>query len=98
MVRDFNSFYGSDVHDILAWHKLCRAVGICPLPEDIRECRKVRRSSSFPLLRPLHPVICRMRESHIATVKDEYRSRKFRTILADKEGPGSKTEGQGDAC
>jgi hypothetical protein len=98
MVRDFNSFYGSDVHDILAWHKLCRAVGICPLPEDIRECRKVRRFSSFPLLRQAPLVIGRMRELRIPAVEDEYRPRKLGTLLADKEAPKSKTESQGNTC
>lgn len=39
----FNDTYGTDVNDLNAWHNLCRAVRIDPLPEDIESCREVSR-------------------------------------------------------
>ena len=46
MVHQFNSLYGTNVNDIESWQKLCLALDIVPLPQGIKQCRKVR------LLRP----------------------------------------------
>ncbi|KAI1905671.1 hypothetical protein LOZ12_001707 [Ophidiomyces ophidiicola] len=40
MVVKFNNTYGTDVHDINCWHKLCLAVDIDPIPYTIKECKK----------------------------------------------------------
>ena len=42
MVHQFNSLYGKDVNDIESWQKLCLALDIVPLPQGIKQCRKVR--------------------------------------------------------
>lgn len=44
MVHDFNNLYGTDVNDIESWQKLCLALNITPLPQDIAGCRKVSPS------------------------------------------------------
>lgn len=43
IAETFNDTYGKDVNDLSAWHNLCRAVRIDPLPEDIQSCREVSR-------------------------------------------------------
>ncbi|KAH7377615.1 hypothetical protein BKA66DRAFT_422029 [Pyrenochaeta sp. MPI-SDFR-AT-0127] len=40
MVHTFNTLYGTDADDIDAWHKLCVALDISPLPVNLQECRK----------------------------------------------------------
>jgi hypothetical protein len=41
MVLAFNALYGTDVNDIGAWHKLCVALDITPLPSGLKDCRNV---------------------------------------------------------
>jgi hypothetical protein len=41
MVLQFNSMYGTNVHEIENWHTLCIALGIEPLPTTIDDCKKV---------------------------------------------------------
>jgi hypothetical protein len=40
MVLQFNSMYGTDVHNIENWHTLCIALGIEPLPTTIKDCKE----------------------------------------------------------
>jgi hypothetical protein len=39
MKMEFDDLYGSDVHDIKNWHKLCHVLRISPVPDTLRECR-----------------------------------------------------------
>ncbi|KAI0931502.1 hypothetical protein AcW2_000377 [Taiwanofungus camphoratus] len=39
-VLQFNSTYGTDVRDLGAWQRFCKAIGIVPVPEKMEECRK----------------------------------------------------------
>jgi hypothetical protein len=41
LVRQFNSIYGTDLNDMESWRKLCLALEISPLPNDVVEARKV---------------------------------------------------------
>ena len=61
MVHQFNSLYGTDVNDIESWQKLCLALNIVPLPEGIKQCRKVRHSN--PWTRQLALTLCEGRRS-----------------------------------
>jgi hypothetical protein len=49
MKMEFDDLYGSDVHDIKNWHKLCHVLRISPVPDTLRECRAVSHQSSEPL-------------------------------------------------
>ncbi|TCD65133.1 hypothetical protein EIP91_003064 [Steccherinum ochraceum] len=40
LVRQFNDNFGNDENDLEAWHKLCRVIGIRPVPSDIYSCRQ----------------------------------------------------------
>lgn len=41
MVLTFNALYGTNINDIEAWHKLCVALDITPLPNGLKACRSV---------------------------------------------------------
>lgn len=41
LVQQFNFLYGVDGNDLAAWHKLCKTIGIEPVPDCVDECRKV---------------------------------------------------------
>lgn len=41
MVQQFNSLYGTDENDLSSWQNLCRILGIQPVPERLKDCRKV---------------------------------------------------------
>lgn len=41
MILTFNALYGTDINDIRAWHKLCVALDIVPLPNGLKACRNV---------------------------------------------------------
>ncbi|KAF8988974.1 hypothetical protein BDQ17DRAFT_1257362 [Cyathus striatus] len=40
IVDQFNSAYGTDVHDLNAWRHICQIIGISPVPETITDCKK----------------------------------------------------------
>jgi len=40
LVHQFNSIYGTNVNDMESWRKLCLALEISPLPNDVVEARK----------------------------------------------------------
>ncbi|KAI0356621.1 hypothetical protein OH77DRAFT_216487 [Trametes cingulata] len=43
MVRQFNSMYGTSADDLASWQLLCTALGMSPIPNDIKSCqRKVK--------------------------------------------------------
>ena len=42
MVQQFNEFYGTDIEDINSWQILCGVLGISPIPQELKACRKVR--------------------------------------------------------
>jgi hypothetical protein len=46
--EEFDDLYGSDENDIDNWHKLCRVLGIDPVPDTLRECRAVSRHLFAP--------------------------------------------------
>ena len=48
MVRKFNDLYGVSVDSLWAWQRLCRAIGITPVSDSLRDCRSVRRPHSPP--------------------------------------------------
>ncbi|KAI0773919.1 hypothetical protein C8Q74DRAFT_794932 [Fomes fomentarius] len=41
MAQQFNDMYGTDVDDIRAWQRVCVAIGINPVPNELKECRAV---------------------------------------------------------
>jgi len=41
MVLRFNDLYGTDTSKLDNWHKLCLAVNIEPLPQSVKECKRV---------------------------------------------------------
>jgi hypothetical protein len=41
MVQQFNDLYGTDEEDLNSWQNLCRILNIDPVPEGLKECRKV---------------------------------------------------------
>ncbi|RXW22110.1 hypothetical protein EST38_g3732 [Candolleomyces aberdarensis] len=41
IASQFNSMYGEDVDDLSAWQKLCKAIGIDPIPDELEEAREV---------------------------------------------------------
>jgi hypothetical protein len=47
MVQQFNQVYGTDEGDMLSWQALCRILNIEPIPEDLKECRKVSVNHSI---------------------------------------------------
>ena len=42
LVLQFNSVYGTDVHDMEPWRRLCLELEICPLPNCASDAQKVR--------------------------------------------------------
>lgn len=41
LVQQFNFLYGVNGNDLAAWHHLCDAIDIQPVPDTVEECRKV---------------------------------------------------------
>ena len=41
LVKQFNSFYGTEVNDIESWRGLSLALEIFPLPSDVGEAKRV---------------------------------------------------------
>jgi hypothetical protein len=41
LVQQFNFVYGAD-DDLEAWQNLCSVIDITPVPDDIKDCKKVR--------------------------------------------------------
>ncbi|KAF9043195.1 hypothetical protein BJ165DRAFT_229899 [Panaeolus papilionaceus] len=41
LTMQFNEVYGTDMEDYSAWYDLCSRIGIYPIPDTVRECRKV---------------------------------------------------------
>ena len=41
MVRKFNDLYGVSADELWAWQRLCRAIGIAPVSNSLRDCRSV---------------------------------------------------------
>ncbi|KAI0710639.1 hypothetical protein C8Q76DRAFT_623876 [Earliella scabrosa] len=39
MVRKFNDLYGVSADELWAWQRLCRAIGIAPVSNSLRDCR-----------------------------------------------------------
>ena len=42
MVQQFNELYGTDEEDLNSWQNLCFILNIEPVPEGLKECRKVK--------------------------------------------------------
>jgi len=47
LVQQFNSLYGTEVDDIESWRGLSLALDIVPLPDDLREAKKVFTELAF---------------------------------------------------
>ena len=41
LVQQFNFVYGTD-DDLEAWQNLCSVIDITPIPDDIKDCKRVR--------------------------------------------------------
>lgn len=41
VVDHFNENYGTNYKDLSAWKQLCADLGIDPIPESIKQCKKV---------------------------------------------------------
>ena len=46
MVKTFNNMYGTMVDDLFAWRRICLAIGIEPVPDNLNDCRGVRTGPS----------------------------------------------------
>lgn len=60
MVQQFNDMYGTDEDDIRAWQRVCVAIGIKPVPSELKECRAVRIGSLFERLVTSSPYVRRV--------------------------------------
>jgi len=50
LVQQFNAIYGTDGNDLAAWQNLCCVIGIKPVPDDIKECKKVVRDAHVNII------------------------------------------------
>jgi len=50
LVQEFNLWYGTNENSLEAWHSLCRAIGISPLPTSCGSCRAVSSCNSLLFL------------------------------------------------
>ncbi|KAF8243170.1 hypothetical protein K440DRAFT_606534 [Wilcoxina mikolae CBS 423.85] len=50
VVKSFNATFGSQVDDIEAWGKLCKAAGVRDIPEDIKDRKKLVESPHINLV------------------------------------------------
>ncbi|KDR67098.1 hypothetical protein GALMADRAFT_130478 [Galerina marginata CBS 339.88] len=50
LTEEFNSIYGTDADDLVAWHTLCERIGIAPVPSTLEECRKAVTSTHVNLV------------------------------------------------
>lgn len=41
LIRQFNSSYGTDIHDLSGWHAMMTHMGVDPLPDTVSACKKV---------------------------------------------------------
>lgn len=41
MTNQFNDIYGTNVHSLASWQKLCQVIEIDPIPENLEACRQV---------------------------------------------------------
>ena len=41
LVHQFNGIYGTDVNNIASWRRLCLALEITPLPDNVKNAQKV---------------------------------------------------------
>ncbi|TBU32105.1 hypothetical protein BD311DRAFT_775651 [Dichomitus squalens] len=74
MVQQFNSTYGRDVKDVVAWQNLCRALGVDPVPNSMHECRKVIES--------VHVNICDLVEAPILGTPRDFGSEEALAIYS----------------
>lgn len=51
LVREFNRWYGEDDSNMDAWQSLCRAIGVLPLPQTLKDCKTVSAQRQYVLLR-----------------------------------------------
>ncbi|KAF8988973.1 hypothetical protein BDQ17DRAFT_1393360 [Cyathus striatus] len=45
-----NAAYGTDLNDLNAWKHLCQIIGINPVPEKLKECRKAVKKTNVNLM------------------------------------------------
>ncbi|EIN09339.1 hypothetical protein PUNSTDRAFT_35133, partial [Punctularia strigosozonata HHB-11173 SS5] len=43
--QDFNNEFGMDPNSLASWQKLCRAIGISSIPDNLDACRRLVRRS-----------------------------------------------------
>ncbi len=52
MVQQFNHTFGTNAEDLASWQKLCEIIQIDPIPDKLKQCRRVRLSSSHCIVPP----------------------------------------------
>ncbi|KAH9853747.1 hypothetical protein C2E23DRAFT_93232 [Lenzites betulinus] len=50
MVRQFNDMYGTNVDDLESWQLLCTALGMNPVPKDIKTCQRQVKATHVNLV------------------------------------------------
>ncbi|RPD61910.1 hypothetical protein L226DRAFT_571306 [Lentinus tigrinus ALCF2SS1-7] len=50
MVLQFNTMYGRSAGDLSAWQSLCAALGVDPIPDSIKQCRKIVKGTHVNLV------------------------------------------------
>lgn len=49
----FKELYGEDLDDLATWQRLCSAMGLDPIPDNVADCRKVHKHA---LTEPCLPI------------------------------------------
>ncbi|KIL67993.1 hypothetical protein M378DRAFT_159246 [Amanita muscaria Koide BX008] len=50
MGQQFSTFYGSDINDLRAWQALCIALRVKLVPDTVKECKKIIKSTHVNLV------------------------------------------------
>ncbi|KIL63793.1 hypothetical protein M378DRAFT_1045973 [Amanita muscaria Koide BX008] len=50
MGEQFSTFYGSDVNDLRAWQALCIALRVESMPDTVKECKQIIKSTHVNLV------------------------------------------------
>ncbi|EJF62959.1 hypothetical protein BD309DRAFT_853870 [Dichomitus squalens] len=78
MVQQFNSTYGRDVNDVVAWQNLCKALEVDPVPDNMQDCQKVIES--------VHVNICDLVEAPILGPPRDFGSEEALAIYSKSTG------------
>jgi len=50
LTMQFNDNYGTDIENLTSWQALCAKLGMSPVPEDLKACRKAVRRTHVNLV------------------------------------------------